>query len=96
MGIVLFETIAARGPYDVLRGADFDAQMRAHLTLPARRLEDLSPASPALARIVARALEKAPGKRYATAAAFADALRNAGSVAPRRSSRRFVLEGGLS
>ena len=95
MGIVLFETIAARGPYDVLRGADFDAQMRAHLALSPRRLDDISPASPALARVVARALEKAPGKRYPTAAAFADALRRAVTVVKRRESR-IALEGGLS
>jgi eukaryotic-like serine/threonine-protein kinase len=95
MGIVLFETIAARGPYDILRGADFDAQMRAHLALAPRRLDDLSPASPALARVIARALEKAPGKRYATAAVFAEALRRAVSVNTRRESR-IVLEGGLS
>lgn len=95
MGIVLFETIAARGPYDVLRGADFDAQMRAHLALSPRRLDDVSPASTALARVVARALEKAPGKRYSTAAAFADALRRAVAAITRRESR-IALEGGLS
>lgn len=77
MGIVLFEAIAARGPYDILRGAEFDAHMRAHLALSPRRLDDISPASPALARVVARALEKAPGMRYPTAAAFANALRRA-------------------
>lgn len=80
MGIVLFETIAARGPYDVLRGAEFDEHMRAHLAFSPRRLDDLSPASPALARVVARALEKAPGLRYPTAAAFAEALRQAVST----------------
>ncbi len=95
MGIVLYETIAARGPYDILRGAEFDAQMRAHLTLSPRRLDDLSPASPALARVVARALEKAPGKRYATAAAFAEALRRAVAVVTRRESR-IGLEGSWS
>jgi serine/threonine protein kinase len=95
MGIVLFETIAARGPYDVLRGADFDAQMRAHLALTPRRLDDLSPASPALARVVARALEKAPGKRYPTAAAFAEALRRAVAVVTRRESN-VAMAGGLS
>ncbi len=95
MGIVLFEAIAARGPYDVLRGADFDAQMRAHLALTARRLDDLSPASPALARVIARALEKAPGKRYASAGVFADALRRAVTVVTRRESR-IALEGRLS
>jgi serine/threonine-protein kinase len=95
MGIVLFETIAARGPYDVLRGADFDAHMRAHLALSPRRLDDLSPASAALARVVARALEKAPGKRYPTAAAFAEALRQVVTAVKRRESR-VALAGGLS
>jgi len=95
MGIVLFETIAARGPYDVFRGSEFDAHMRAHLALSPRSLDDVSPASPALARVVARALEKAPGKRFPTAAAFAQALRRAVAVVTHRKSR-IALEGGLS
>jgi len=95
MGIVLFETIAARGPYDVLRNAEFDIQIRAHLCLPARRLDDLSPASSALARVVARALEKAPGKRFPSAASFAAALRRA--IAPAvRSEPCVMLQGGAS
>lgn len=95
MGVVLFETIAARGPYDVLRGASIDAHMRAHLELSPRRLNDLSPASPALARVVARALEKAPGKRYPTAAALAEALRRTVRGIPRQPVSN-VLEGGWS
>lgn len=95
MSIVLFEAIAGRGPYDVLRGAEFEAQMRAHLALTPRRLDDLSPASPALARVVARALEKAPGKRFPTAAAFADALRRALRTGACRESRP-ALAGGWS
>jgi serine/threonine-protein kinase len=95
MGIVLFEAIAARGPYDILRSADFDAHMRAHLALAPRRLDDLSPASPALARVIARALEKAPGKRYPTAAAFAESLRRAVTVVARRESR-VEMHGGVS
>lgn len=95
MAIVLFETIAARGPYDVLRGAGFDAHIRAHLALAPRRLDELSTASPALARVLARALEKAPGMRYRTAAEFAKALRKAVAyAAPRESSS--MVQGGVS
>lgn len=95
MAIVLFETIAARGPYDVLRGASFDAHIRAHLALPPRRLDELSNASPALARVLARALEKAPGMRYRTAAEFANALRKATAFITPRESSSMVL-GGVS
>jgi eukaryotic-like serine/threonine-protein kinase len=95
MGIVLFESIAARGPYDVLRDADFDVHMRAHLALSPRRLDDLSLASPALARVVARAIEKAPGRRYSSAAAFASALRRVTLPALRRRSCA-VLQGDAS
>jgi serine/threonine-protein kinase len=95
MAIVLFEAIAARGPYDVLRGAEFNVHMRAHLGLAPRRLDDLSPASPALARVVARALEKAPARRYPSAAAFATALRRVIVPAVRRQSCA-VMQGGAS
>lgn len=95
MGIVLFEAIAARGPYDLLRSAEFDAVVRAHLSLAPRRLDELSPASPALARVIARALEKAPGKRFSSAAAFAEALRRAVQCSARKESLGLV-EGSLS
>ncbi|MDI1481843.1 serine/threonine-protein kinase [Polyangium sp. y55x31] len=80
MGLVLFECIAARGPFDLLAGSDFLTLMRAHLGLAPRRLDDVADAPPALARVVARALEKKPARRYPTAAAFAAAIR--GAVAP--------------
>lgn len=80
MGLVLFECIAARGPFDLLAGSDFLTLMRAHLGLAPRRLDDVAHAPPALARVVARALEKKPARRYPTAAAFAAAIR--GAVAP--------------
>ncbi|MDI1449285.1 serine/threonine-protein kinase [Polyangium sp. 6x1] len=80
MGLVLFECIAARGPFDLLAGSDGLTVMRAHLGLAPRRLDDVADAPPALARAVARALEKKPARRYPTAAAFAAAIR--GAVAP--------------
>ncbi|MDI3290950.1 serine/threonine-protein kinase [Polyangium sp. 15x6] len=80
MGIVLFECIAARGPFDLLAGSDILTLLRAHLGLAPRRLDDVADAPPALARVVARALEKKPARRYPTAAAFAAAIR--GAVAP--------------
>lgn len=95
MGIVLFESIAARGPYDLLRSAQFDAVIRAHLSLAPRRLDELSPASNALAKVIARALEKAPGERFSSAAAFADALRQSVAITARREST-IAGEGCLS
>jgi len=75
MGIVLFEALAARGPFDLVAGADFTTLLRAHLALPPRRLDELAHVPSSLARVVARALEKPPAKRYPSAAAFAAALR---------------------
>ncbi|MDC0740094.1 serine/threonine-protein kinase [Polyangium mundeleinium] len=80
MGIVLFECIAARGPFDLLAGSDLLTVMRAHLGLAPRRLDDVANVPSALACVVARALEKKPARRYPTAAAFAAAIR--GAVAP--------------
>jgi len=77
MGIVLFECLAARGPFDLLAGSDFTTLLRAHLTMKPRNLEDLAHVPPALARVVARALEKPPARRFPSAAAFAQALRRA-------------------
>jgi len=75
MGIVAFESIAARGPFDLLAGSDPFTVMRAHLGLAPRRLDDVADVPRALADTIARALEKSPKRRFPTAAAFAAALR---------------------
>lgn len=77
MGIVLFECIAARGPYDLIAGSPIAAYMRAHLSMQPRRLSEVSTASEDLSNIVAKALEKRPSRRFPTALAFATALRSA-------------------
>lgn len=96
MAVVLFECIAARGPFDLLAGSSFTTVMRAHLALAPRRLDDVAGAPPALADVVARALEKRPARRYATAAAFAAALRRSitPSVAP--ASAAVTVEGRVA
>jgi eukaryotic-like serine/threonine-protein kinase len=77
MAIVLFECLAARGPFDLVAGSSFQTVLRAHLTLAPRKLDEVANVSPALARVVARGLEKPPSRRYPTASAFAAALRRA-------------------
>ena len=75
MGIVLFECIACRWPFEVLAGASVQEIMRAHVAFTPRRLDEVSPASNALANVVAQALEKRPSRRFPSALAFAMALR---------------------
>jgi serine/threonine-protein kinase len=48
--------------------------MRAHLHAPAPRLRAVAGVSPALDRVVARAVAKPPAQRWQTAAAMAQAL----------------------
>jgi tetratricopeptide (TPR) repeat protein len=70
MGVTLFQTLAGEPPF---RGPDLVAQ---HLSeappIPSSRRPDLSPAHDAT---LLRALAKAPGDRYGSAAEMADALR---------------------
>jgi serine/threonine-protein kinase len=96
MAVVLFECIAARGPFDLIAGSSFTTIMRAHLSLAPRRLDDVAGASSALADVVARALEKRPGRRYPTAAAFAAALRRATTPAVAPASSAVVIEGRVA
>lgn len=77
MGLVLFEAIAGKSPFDVPDDADPMVHMSAHLEEPPRRLSDLMDVPPSLDAALARALEKKPARRFPSAAAFAAALRRA-------------------
>ena len=73
LGVVAFECLAGRKPYV----ADSPvATAIAHLREPVPELPDSVPAD--LARVVRRALSKAPEERYTDGTTFARALRNPG------------------
>ena len=74
LGVTLYELIAGRPP---LNGGTTYELMMAHLNLTPTPLAELRPDIPArLSDIIARALEKEPAKRFATAAEFLEALRS--------------------
>ena len=70
-GVLLFEAITGRPPFV---GRDRARVMEAHLDRTAPRLDVVAGVDAALARVVARALEKRPDRRWPTARAFASAL----------------------
>ena len=74
LGVTLYELIAGRPP---LNGTTTYELMMAHLNLTPTPLAELRPDVPArLSDIIARALEKEPAKRFATAAEFLEVLRS--------------------
>jgi serine/threonine-protein kinase len=70
-GLTLFEMIAGRWPFDAEGPLE---PMRAHLEDTPLRLRALSPVSVELDHAVARALAKAPSRRWPSARAFAAVL----------------------
>ncbi len=72
LGIVFYEMLTGQLPYEA--DSDFDI-MRAHVELPPRPLDQLSPNVPAaLQSAILRALAKDTGERFANASEFADAI----------------------
>jgi serine/threonine protein kinase len=72
-GVTLYELIAGQPP---ITGATTYALMMAHLNVVPTPLSQLRPDIPArLSGVIARALEKEPSRRFATAAEFLEALR---------------------
>nr|HEX4314878.1 protein kinase [Kofleriaceae bacterium] len=76
LGCCLFTLIAGRTPFEA--GADDPSQMGvilAHINVPPPRLDEVfREASPAVAEVVARCLEKTPSRRYADASELLTAL----------------------
>ena len=80
-GIVLFEMLAGRKPFV---SPDLLQIIKQQMHAPAPRLADVAPGGEygALEAVVARALAKAPGDRYASAIAMSEALDAASRAAP--------------
>ncbi len=75
LGILAYEAIAGERPFV---GNSYDALMVAHHTEVPRDLRVLRPdISTSMVRVVSKAMARDPGKRFATAAEFAKALRDA-------------------
>jgi serine/threonine-protein kinase len=73
LGCMLYELIIGAPPFT---GPTVQAVIARHLHDPVPPLRSVRPAVPeSLERVILRALAKAPADRFATAAAFADALR---------------------
>lgn len=84
-GLVLFEMIAGRGPYDA---DDTGGLLRAHLHARPRRLAELRRVSSAIDHAVARALSKQPDRRWPSARAFAEVLSRAVASDSRKEASR--------
>lgn len=81
MGLVFFEALAGRSPYDAALEEDALASMRAHICDDPQPLRRFARAPAALERVLSRALEKAPDARWPSAGAFGIALQRACAVA---------------
>jgi serine/threonine-protein kinase len=73
-GLVLFELIAGKGPFD--KEQDAQAIAYAHLHQPAPRISTLGPVPAELDGLLAAALAKSPDARPRDAFSFASSLRN--------------------
>jgi serine/threonine-protein kinase len=74
LGVLLFEMLTGRLPF-VAQG--FGEMLVQHLTVPAPRVSSIDPRIPgAVCAIVARALEKAPERRFSSMAEMVAALRD--------------------
>jgi serine/threonine protein kinase len=78
MGVVLYEMIAWRRPFD---GSDDKSSLSRLLSIDVPRLDTCSPAESDLADAIARALERDPDKRWRSMRDFLDALLACKSIA---------------
>ncbi|HYV49467.1 MAG TPA: serine/threonine-protein kinase [Myxococcaceae bacterium] len=84
VGVILYELLAGRLPFDAQSYADLLVQIR---TQPPPPLLAVAPQTPqVLAEVVDQALERDPARRFGNAAAMARALRSAVGLPPRAQS----------
>jgi len=75
LAVILYEVLTGKLPFDAKTPMEY---IQAHVTKPPISLDERVPGKkfpPGLAGVLTRALEKAPEKRFASAAAFAQALK---------------------
>jgi serine/threonine protein kinase len=74
LGVVLYHLLTGQYPFRAETMADIERQ---HLEAPPPRPSHIAPLSPALDAVVLRSMEKVADRRFATARAFFEALREA-------------------
>jgi serine/threonine protein kinase len=74
LGVVLYHLLTGQYPFRADTMADIEQH---HLETPAPRPSHIAPVSPALDAVVLRSMEKLAERRFASARAFRDALREA-------------------
>jgi len=86
LAVVAFELLTGRRPFDLPTVA---AQARAHVETPPPAASEANPAlPPAVDRVLRRALDKDPDRRWPTATRMVEALRDALAPAPPPARRR--------
>lgn len=75
LGVVLYELLTGKLPFDDLSPAKLCEQIRSHVPLPPRGINPHIP--PALEAVVLRCLSKAPEERYESAQQLANEIRGA-------------------
>jgi serine/threonine-protein kinase len=83
LGVLLYHMLTCRFPFESRDAIEVE---RMHLDLPAPRPSDRAAVTPQIDAVVLRCLEKLPERRYQTATAFLDALREAVGGGRRRPS----------
>jgi eukaryotic-like serine/threonine-protein kinase len=87
LGLVLFEMIAGRGPFDADTPIDL---MRAHLEDTCPALSRFARVSRGLEHAVTKAVAKSPARRWPSARVFAEVLRRSTELATRPTVSRAV------
>lgn len=78
IGVLLYDMLCPRTPYDIAGSYDLLAALYQHLDGPSQTPSQLNPRlPPALDPIVLRALERSPEARYSSATELADSFRQA-------------------
>ncbi len=85
LGLLLFLMLTGRAPFS---GPDANEVERMHLEVLPPRPSELAPVPPAFDGVVARCLEKQPGRRWPSAAAVLEAVQAALGTAASRPSRQ--------